>query len=285
MLVAVTWARFPLNKAFTSADMTPALPQVAEHMVSITKAVGAKVGLVLRGEDGGSLRIVKVEEEGLIPNWNKENPSHRLQRGDRIVEVNGVCGDSPAMAELCKTSSTLNLLFRYTSELEQRHLMMQYRTLGPEEFDLLRVLDKAIPPRTSVRRSFVAQLPRVKASACGLDKCSICLQEWHEDDMITRLPCQHYFCTKCIEQWLTQCRAQCPLCLAPVYCPAEDEDASTQSSLVDEGFGSDIGKETEGGECVAMVHASSHSSTIISATRCAGLRSRTCSADSQKAAN
>jgi len=160
------------------------------------------------------------------------------------------------MIELCKTSATLELLFRYTSELEQRHLMMHYGTLGPEDFELLRLLDKAIPPKTTVRRCFVAQLPREKASNCGLDTCSICLQEWHEDNKITRLPCKHYFCTKCIEQWLTQCRAQCPLCLAPVHCPLEDEEVLTRSSLVDEGFGSEIGNETEDGECFAMVRAS-----------------------------
>jgi len=255
--------------------MMPALPQVAEQFISITRVNGASVGLVLNTYDGASLRIVQVEEEGLIPNWNKENPSHQLRRGDRIVEVNGVRGDALAMAEACKVSSNLNLLFRYTSELEQRHHMMQYCTLGPEDFELLLLLDKAIPPRTNVRRSFIAQLPREKACASGLDRCSICLQEWHGDDEITRLPCQHYFCTKCIEQWLTQCRAQCPMCLAPVHCPVEDEEASTQSLLVDDSFDSEIGKETEDDECLAIVRASSPTPKIISATRCEGLGSRT----------
>jgi len=160
--------------------------------------------------------------------------------------------------------------------------MMQYCTLGPEDFELLSLLDEAIPPRTNVRRSFIARLPREKACASGLERCSICLQEWHGDDEITRLPCQHYFCTRCIEQWLSQCRAECPLCLAPVHCPVENEDHASQSSLVDEFLGSEISEETEDGECSAMARALNFTPKIISATRCDGLGSRTCSTDNQR---
>jgi len=262
--------------------MPPSPPQVSEHMVTLTKVDGAKVGLALTAVDGVSLRIVKVDEVGLVPNWNRENPSHPVRRGDRIVEVNGIRGNAQAMIEVCKTSATLTCLFRYTSELEQRHLMMQYRALGPEDFELLRLLDEAIPARTSVRRSFVALLPREKASACGVDKCSICLQVFDEDDEITRLPCCHYFCTKCIEQWLTECRGQCPMCLAPVHCPDVDDEASIRSSLNDDSVGSDIGRESEDGECAALVHASILAPKIVSATRCEGLGSRMFSGDCRR---
>lgn len=256
--------------------------QVEEHMVSLQKVDGARVGLALSALDGICLRIVKVDEVGLVPNWNKENPRHQVRRGDRIIEVNGVSGNALAMIEVCKNSSTLNFLFRYTSELEQRHLMMQYRALSPEDFELLRLLDEAIPARTNVRREFIAQLPREKASACGVDKCPICLQELEKDEEITRLPCRHYFCTKCIERWLTECRGQCPICLAPVHCPALEDEAFTRS-LVDDGAGSEIGRESEEGDCSALVHASILAPKIISATRCEGLGSRTFCGDGLRA--
>jgi len=247
-------------------------PPNSEHMVRITKVdANSKVGLGLSAVDGRSLRILKVDSEGLIPSWNRENPDQQVRSGDRIVEVNGVCGDARAMIETCKNNETLQIKVRYTADIEHRHRMLQYRNLLPEDFELLRLLDETVPPakKTCLRQSFVAQLPRRKASSCGTDKCAICLIDCGEDAEMTQLPCRHYFCTECIEHWLTQCRDHCPICMAPVECPEEDEGSTCDGSV-----GSDVGRESESDDCSALVHASILMPKIVSATRCEGLGSR-----------
>lgn len=253
--------------------MLQALPGVLEQVVIITKADGCrKVGIGLSTLEGRCLRVVKVDAGGLMSTWNVENPTKQVRRGDRILEVNGIRGDAQAMIEACKCSATLELLVRFTADLEQRHRMLQYRNLRPEDYELLQLLDAALPAITCVQRSFVVGLPRCKAVDCGVDKCLICLSDCEKDDELTQLPCQHCFCTKCIEKWLTECRSHCPMCLTQVDCPRDDEASS--SALHDDSMGLDIGRESEDDDCSALVHASILASKIVSATRCEGLGSR-----------
>lgn len=248
---------------------------IPEIMVTVNKVdASSRVGLGLSAIDGNCLRIVKVDNEGLIPNWNMENPTQRVQRGDRIIEVNGHCGDTVAMIQACKNDVTLQILVRSTADIEQRHRMMQYRNLLPEDFELLGLLDELPSKRTCLRESVIAQLPKRKASSCNIDVCSICLIEPEEDAEMTQLPCQHCFCTKCIEHWLTRCRIDCPMCLTPVECLANDDQASTRASSFDESSGAeDICRESED-DCLTLVNTSLLTPKIMSATRCAGLGSR-----------
>lgn len=47
--------------------------------------------------------------------------------------------------------------------------------------------------------------------------CSICLEEYvDEESIVKELPCQHYFHTECIDEWLTTQRNECPLCKCKV---------------------------------------------------------------------
>ena len=43
-------------------------------------------------------------------------------------------------------------------------------------------------------------------------KCSICLVEFENDDMLIKLPCNHYFHKGCIEEWLKEYDYKCPVC-------------------------------------------------------------------------
>lgn len=254
---------------------------VNEHMVYLRKVAGEKVGLALRALEsfrGGScLRIVKVDENGLIADWNQQNPDQQVRNGDRILEVNGIRGNSLAMVDACRGCSSLSLMVRCTSDLEERHLMMQYRQLGPEDFELLRLLDEAVPARTNISRSFVAKLPRVRAGRCGADGCSICLQSWDEEDEVTQLPCRHHFCTRCVEQWLTDCRGHCPICNAAVLCSSQRETTqdATPTPAHEDTTGTDIGMELQEEECRRVLLTPILTSKIVSATRCQGLGCRT----------
>lgn len=48
-------------------------------------------------------------------------------------------------------------------------------------------------------------------------ECTICLEEFTTDDMVTPLSCdeRHYFHTACITEWVTR-KNDCPLCREPI---------------------------------------------------------------------
>jgi hypothetical protein len=43
------------------------------------------------------------------------------------------------------------------------------------------------------------------------ETCTICLEEFANDSVVVRLPCNHYFHTECAKSWLT-INASCPIC-------------------------------------------------------------------------
>jgi len=43
-------------------------------------------------------------------------------------------------------------------------------------------------------------------------KCSICLVNFEDDDMLLDLPCHHYFHKQCVEEWLKEYDYKCPVC-------------------------------------------------------------------------
>ncbi|RPA86718.1 hypothetical protein BJ508DRAFT_185935, partial [Ascobolus immersus RN42] len=64
------------------------------------------------------------------------------------------------------------------------------------------------------------------------DSCAICLDTIEDDDDVRGLTCGHAFHSVCLDPWLTNRRACCPLCKADYYVPkprpeGEEADAST----------------------------------------------------------
>ncbi|KAF5737880.1 hypothetical protein HS088_TW13G00771 [Tripterygium wilfordii] len=46
--------------------------------------------------------------------------------------------------------------------------------------------------------------------------CAVCLSDFVEGDKIRRLKCNHTFHRDCLDRWLEQCWATCPLCRTKV---------------------------------------------------------------------
>ena len=42
--------------------------------------------------------------------------------------------------------------------------------------------------------------------------CSVCLEEFKEDDILKKLNCEHIFHKDCLEPWLNNNNRNCPLC-------------------------------------------------------------------------
>ncbi|KAH7520662.1 hypothetical protein FEM48_Zijuj08G0169600 [Ziziphus jujuba var. spinosa] len=49
-----------------------------------------------------------------------------------------------------------------------------------------------------------------------LPECSVCLSEFEEGDKIRKLQCKHTFHRDCLDRWLQQYWATCPLCRTKV---------------------------------------------------------------------
>lgn len=188
----------------------------AEHLVTLRYSFFRSKGLDLTMADAGTLCVNKLDSNGLIGDWNRENPEAQVQVGDSIVDVNGKKGDSRAMLEEAKSSLNLRLLVRRNSDPRQQIHLLQFRDLGPDDFEILGLLDDMNPRRSTVPKKQLQALPRLQASLCRSSSCLVCLKDFGPDDMVTQLPCQHAYCTPCIEAWLTRCRSDCPTCHASV---------------------------------------------------------------------
>lgn len=49
-------------------------------------------------------------------------------------------------------------------------------------------------------------------SELEFNECSVCIEEFENDDCITELPCKHIFHTSCIKNWLCREKVTCPSC-------------------------------------------------------------------------
>lgn len=85
------------------------------------------------------------------------------------------------------------------------------REIGPEDYDLLLLLDKSVPKPTASAES-IEGLPAVSKEEFMGGECSICLSKFEADDSVASLPCQHRFHRGCVAKWLSECHRKCPLC-------------------------------------------------------------------------
>ena len=52
----------------------------------------------------------------------------------------------------------------------------------------------------------------LKDKSKGAINCSICMDDYKEEDQIVILKCNHYYHEKCIENWLCNQKVTCPIC-------------------------------------------------------------------------
>ncbi|KAI9592588.1 hypothetical protein BDF19DRAFT_416116 [Syncephalis fuscata] len=79
--------------------------------------------------------------------------------------------------------------------------------------------------------------PCVKAIKTGLEdlmaveRCSICLTDWEDQDVIRVLRCRHAFHRDCVDHWLREGADRCPVCrMEAVKLPTPSTDAATNSN-------------------------------------------------------
>jgi hypothetical protein len=64
-------------------------------------------------------------------------------------------------------------------------------------------------------------------------KCAICYDDYQEDDILRKMPCDHYFHKACIDVWMEK-RSECPICNQDIR-TAESQFAKTSPSQIEQG--------------------------------------------------
>eukprot|EP00929_Paragymnodinium_shiwhaense_P098018 TRINITY_DN59581_c0_g1_i1.p1 TRINITY_DN59581_c0_g1~~TRINITY_DN59581_c0_g1_i1.p1 ORF type:complete len:649 (+),score=165.83 TRINITY_DN59581_c0_g1_i1:179-1948(+) len=91
----------------------------SEYFVQLQRREGAKLGIDL-SMNSNSLTVTVVSLGGLVYAWNESHADCRVQRGDRIVEVNGVSGDPAQMDEQLVKASDLRIKLLRNPQNEER---------------------------------------------------------------------------------------------------------------------------------------------------------------------
>jgi len=213
-------------------------PDGEDHVVTLQWNSTRPTGLDLSEGDGFTLRVKSVDNSGAIGDWNRNHPTKKVMSGDIVVDVNGKSKSSSIMLMEIKNSSNLHMVVRHIAEVSSQINMLQYRDLDPEDFELLRSLDEVKPRKSEgTMRRMLDGLPRIEASRCSSRTCWICLEEHSPDALVTQLPCEHAFCTGCIEAWVIKCKSNCPICQASI-----DESSKHETDVDDAGVSKEVDK-------------------------------------------
>mmetsp|Transcript_35843 Transcript_35843/g.83679 ORF Transcript_35843/g.83679 Transcript_35843/m.83679 type:complete len:383 (+) Transcript_35843:28-1176(+) len=70
-----------------------------------------------------------------------------------------------------------------------------------------------IPDVACLTEEEVYALPKVRFTAKDTQQCSICLEAFEEGELLTALPCGHFFHVECVAGWMQRATI-CPLCRA-----------------------------------------------------------------------
>lgn len=151
----------------------------------------------------------------------------RLESGSGIstgdVATSQVSQDSPCRRSGPSTPSQPSLRMDFRQSLVARinnmaisehqatsFIMLQYRDLRPEDFELLCNLDETLPRRGMAEERLLQMMPRVLPQ--NATECRVCLECVAPNEKLLMLPCGHEFHPECITKWACEYRGDCPLC-------------------------------------------------------------------------
>eukprot|EP00440_Ansanella_granifera_P005285 gb/GFBE01005735.1/.p1 GENE.gb/GFBE01005735.1/~~gb/GFBE01005735.1/.p1 ORF type:complete len:157 (+),score=34.61 gb/GFBE01005735.1/:1-471(+) len=90
--------------------LSPRQQKVINFKVKVKKTFElSKLGVDLHYKDKGVVTVQKVFEDGLIAQWNAENPSKSVQAGDMILEVNNTPGRGQDLIHLLTKDEELEI--------------------------------------------------------------------------------------------------------------------------------------------------------------------------------
>ncbi|KAI1448736.1 hypothetical protein F5Y02DRAFT_414742 [Annulohypoxylon stygium] len=168
--------------------------------------------------------------EGVIPEISSKEPSHTEEH----EHIDSAATPEPANHEKPNPSPGQDKTPDDNATAE--NTLTQSRTAES-------IITKDHDHRTSIDEDdedehIDAALPPELVGTQG-DTCAICIDTLEDDDDIRGLTCGHAFHAVCIDPWLTNRRASCPLCKADYYTPkprpppADGDPTSPVSPIAD----------------------------------------------------
>ncbi len=137
-----------------------------------------------------------------VKSAKKSHPNYRLRR-----EITNTIDHPNALKYELKHTNTSK-----DDNQTKKLADLQHREIGPEDYELLLLLDESIAPKT-VSTSFLTSLRVVVVEEANLlgELCAICIEAYQQSDKAKQLPCKHYFHNSCIDNWLSNASLNCPL--------------------------------------------------------------------------
>lgn len=163
----------------------------------------------------------QVEGETITATWLAPSPS---SSGD---PNNGIPAASRPIAAI--TASAVDPEKPFSANVDKR-----FSDYDPKDSDTPADDDEEDDTITSVPSELLK-------SAAG-DNCAICLDTIEDDDDIRGLECGHAFHSVCLDPWLTNRRACCPLCKRDYYTPKPRPEGEAAAAL---GVNSDRARRRE----------------------------------------
>jgi len=80
-----------------------------EYNITLDRTGGQKLGIDVEHECGKQLFIESIDAEGLVAAWSTHNPDRQVHLDDRIVEVNGVRGETQLLLAECMREVVLEI--------------------------------------------------------------------------------------------------------------------------------------------------------------------------------
>lgn len=162
------------------------------HRVSLEFSLN---GAMMCGQpDMPGLVVIKLGNSENLQQWNVQNPNERIEVGDVILEVNGVCEPRMMLEEFRKARS-VDMLINTERSTEQQKLFKLALTRCHMEETINGIL-KPMSPDDIVPD----------------EVCSICHDDLCHKSNVTKLPCGHHFHRACVKKWLVSGQPRCPLC-------------------------------------------------------------------------
>lgn len=85
--------------------------------LTIDRSGGTGLGIELDGTNGHVLHITRIRE-GVIKQWNRENPDKVIKANDRILEINGVGDTAPHLLQQIQSNQKLKITIERLAETD-----------------------------------------------------------------------------------------------------------------------------------------------------------------------
>jgi E3 ubiquitin-protein ligase RHA2 len=123
-----------------------------------------------------------------------------------------------ALSQFFSHLYTISIIFFTLMALEVVILVRSITGLKPNSekrvittAQYLKLIDQKNPTVSYTKKKLRALTPHEATS-----ECSVCLSEFEEGEKIRQLKCKHRFHKDCVDKWLQQYWATCPLCRTKV---------------------------------------------------------------------